>query len=670
MFDRPLSKRAGMVGLVVLLLVLIFEVTLSIRQQSLSWDEDDHLYAGYMSLTQRDFGMNPEHPPLVKALAALPLLPMHLKAPEFTGKIYFKGEAFMNGREFLFRNGGEPVASKMIFRARLASGLLTLLLGVLVFLAGSEMFGTGAALIGLALMVFEPNMVAHGAYVATDMGVACFMFATMYALYRYVKVPGWGRLVTLGIAAGLTLATKHSGVLILPMALTLLLTEVVWPQGGEKADRKKIAIRLAGGFVLSSLIAVFVLWAFYGFRFSARPGGAPLNPTYASYLHQLKGMEPAIFTALARWHVLPESYLYGMIDVRGMSIGFPTYIFGQVHAHGVWYYFPVAFVIKSTAAFLILLVITVFAIAAGKLRARREILFMAVPVAIYFIIAIGTGLNIGARHVLPMYAFLCVLIGAAAVALCRANPTWVYAVGLLLAWHMVSTTRAYPDYIAYSNEFWGGPSNTYKYLTDSNTDWAQQLKAVKTYLDERGVKDCYFAYFAEPVVDFRDYGIPCKPLPTADTGWFNLQVDTPATVTGTVLISAGSLTGFELGSNVLNPYRQFQKMKPTAVIKHGVFVYDGTFDMRFASALGHVTRANALAGEKKLDEALVEAQTAVEIDPDQLQAQMALGDTLVAMGRGGEAKPVYEKALAIAKTMEPDVAAEWVPQVEAKIAGK
>src|SRR5450631_2200887 len=98
MFDRPLSKRAGMV----------FEVTLSIRQQSLSWDEDDHLYAGYMSLTQRDFGMNPEHPPLVKALAALPLLPMHLHAPEFTGKKYFKVEAFLRGRDFLFGNGGEP----------------------------------------------------------------------------------------------------------------------------------------------------------------------------------------------------------------------------------------------------------------------------------------------------------------------------------------------------------------------------------------------------------------------------------------------------------------------------------------------------------------------------------------------------------------------------------
>ena len=329
-------------------------------------------------------------------------------------------------------------------------------------------------------------------------------------------------------------------------------------EGRQKEDCASTGGRVCVEFADRGVGAVGVLRiSFFG---EAGWGCRSIRRT-ADYLKQLKGMEPAIFTALARWHVLPESYLYGMIDVRGMSIGFPTYIFGQVHAHGVWYYFPVAFVIKSTAAFLILLAITVFAIAAGKLRARREILFMAVPVAIYFIIAMGTGLNIGARHVLPMYAFLCVLIGAAAVALCRANPTWVYAVGLLLAWHMVSTTRAYPDYIAYSNEFWGGPSNTYKYLTDSNTDWAQQLKAVKTYLDERGVKDCYFAYFAEPVVDFRDYGIPCKPLPTADTGWFNLQVDTPPTVTGTVLISAGSLTGFELGSNVLNPYRNFQKIE-------------------------------------------------------------------------------------------------------------
>jgi tetratricopeptide (TPR) repeat protein len=147
-----------------------------------------------------------------------------------------------------------------------------------------------------------------------------------------------------------------------------------------------------------------------------------------------------------------------------------------------------------------------------------------------------------------------------------------------------------------------------------------------------------------------------------------VQIDTPPTITGTVLISAGTLTNFEFGSNLLGPYRGFQSLKPTAVIEHGVFVYDGTFEMRFASALGHVTRAQDLIAAKQLDAALAEAQTAVQIDPDEFQAQMILGDTLVALNRRKEARPAYEKALAIARIMEPSAAADWVPAVERKLA--
>jgi tetratricopeptide (TPR) repeat protein len=286
------------------------------------------------------------------------------------------------------------------------------------------------------------------------------------------------------------------------------------------------------------------------------------------------------------------------------------------------------------------------------------------------LIATGTGLDIGARHILPMYPFLSVLIGGAALALAHRNRRWAYVVGLLLAWHAVSSARAYPNYLAYSNEFWGGPANTYKYLTDSNTDWGQQLKAVKKYLDNRGVKDCWFAYFVEPSIHFSAYGIPCKPLPTADSGWAHYQIDTPQTITGPVLISAGTLTGYEWGSNVLNPYREFQKLKPVAFIQDGVFVYDGTFDMRFASALGHVTRARDLIAAGQLASALVEAQTAVAIDPDQLQAQMVLGDTFTALGQPLAAKPAYQQALAIAKTMEPSAEAIWVKTIQKKLAGR
>ena len=121
---------------------------------------------------------------------------------------------------------------------------------------------------------------------------------------------------------------------------------------------------------------------------------------------------------------------------------------------------------------------------------------------------------------------------------------------------------------------------------------------------------------------------------------------------------------------MLNPYRDIQKLKPVAFIQDGVFVYDGTFDMRFATALGHVTRAGDLAAAGQLASALVEAQAAVAIDPDELQAQMVLGDTLTKLGRPSDAKPAYQQALAIAKTMEPSVEAIWVKTIEKKLAGR
>jgi hypothetical protein len=669
-FELKVRKHYGSAGAVLLLLVLLGELTFSIRQQSLSWDEGDHIFAGYMSWKKADFGINPEHPPLVKALATIPLLPMHLEVPDSKGHPFFKDEAYSGGRDFIFGNGGEAEADRIIFRARMAAATLSLLLGLLVFLAAREMFGDGAALFALALVVFEPNMIAHGAYVTTDMGISCFIFASIYALYRYVKAPSISRLIVLGVATGLALASKHSGVLLLPFGLALIITEILWPSPEARTDRRKAALRLTGAFLAASAIAIVVLWAFYGFRFAARPGGMPLNPSLTEYARGLKGVEPHVYLALARWHILPESYLYGMVDVRLISDSFSTYIFGKVYAQGVWFYFPAAFIIKSTAAFMGLLLLAGFAIATGKLRARREIFFLAIPPILYLLIATGTGLNIGARHILPMYPFLAVLIGGAALALAHTDRRWAYVVGLLLAWHVVSSARAYPNYLAYSNEFWGGPTNTYKYLTDSNTDWGQQLKAVKKYLDNREVKDCWFAYFVEPSIHFSAYGIPCKPLPTADSGWTNYQIDTPQTVTGPVLISAGTLTGYEWGSNVLNPYQEFQKLKPVAFIQDGVFVYDGTFDMRFASALGHVTRAGDLTSAGQLASALVEAQTAVAIDPDELQAQMVLGDTLTKLGQPLAAKPAYQHALAIAETMEPSAEAIWAKTIQRKIAGQ
>ena len=665
-----LTRQRAMVVFAVAcaLIVLFLQLALSVKQESQTWDEGNHIFAGYRSWTNADFGLNPEHPPLVKLLATAPLLRWPLKTPPLQGR-EFKTEAFVAGREFLYQND----ADKILFRTRMAAAILTLLLVLLVFLATHEMFGTGAAFIALTLLIFEPNLLAHGALVTTDAGLSCFMFATVYAFYRYVKAPSVARLITVGLAGGLALATKHTGLLVFPMLILLALGEVLrnrqvkgWSMSAV-AKTVRPLVRLAGALIIISIIAVGVLWAFYGFRYDARPAGSEMNPSLAVYSQQLKPREAKAILTFARWHLLPESYLYGLTDVRAVADSMQTYILGKVYPHGVWFYFPVAFAIKSTLAFLVLLLLAVAALALGKLSHGREVLFLTVPPAFHLAVAMSSGLNIGVRHILPLYVFLSVLIGGAAWALIRNDRRWAYAIALLLLLHAISSLRVFPTYIAYANELWGGPANTYKYLTDSNTDWAQQLKATKQYVDERGVKDCWIAYFAQGLVDPAYYGIPCRPLPTVLTPWLQTPVEVPATIDGPVLISAGTLSGFEFGPGPLNPYDQFQRLQPTAVIQHGIQVFDGHFDVPLASALAHEQQARELIAAKQIDQAQEQVQAAIAVYPDCVSTQVLLGDVMMLMKRPVEARAAYEKALRLAQTVEPEFQRRWIPTVKEKL---
>ena len=626
---RLISERGGRgicaAGVMALLALLALQLVFSVRKESLSWDEGDHIFAGYMSCKRGDFGLNPEHPPLVKMVAALPLLPMSLNMPSVQNR-NFKLEAYFDGRDFIFGNDAE----KIIFRARMAAMSFTLLLALVVFLATREMFGTGAGFIALTLVVFEPNLLAHGALVTTDAGLACFLIAAIYAFYRYVKAPSAWRLIVTGIAAGLAAATKHSAILLLPILALLALTEIFRRGGRSERDgevlpesRGKQALRLGAAIAVVTGIAVVILWGAYGFRYRARPAGMEINPPLQQAVRGLTPLEARGILSFAHWHLLPESYLYGLADVRDVANFMPSYLFGKVYAHGVWFYFPLAFVIKGTLAMLGLLLLAIAMIAAGGWRSkkqRRRItaeaqsdaerkrggclesveeearnLLFTIPPLVYLAVSMGSRLNIGARHILLVFIFAAMLGAGEAWNLIRADRRWAFLIAALVVFHVASSARAFPtSYMAYSNELWGGPAETYKYLTDANTDWGQQLIATKKYLDQRGVKNCWFAYFVYPAIRPGSYGIPCQPLPTPDTNWFGEQVDAPATIEGPVLISASVLTGYERGSNVLNPYRQFQEIRPSAVIEHGIFVFDGTFSVPMASALGHVQRARRL----------------------------------------------------------------------------
>jgi Dolichyl-phosphate-mannose-protein mannosyltransferase len=655
-----------LVGVVLLFAALVLQLALSARANSITWDEDDHIYAGYMSWKRADFGLNPEHPPLVKMLAALPLLSMDLKLPPLEGR-FFKHEAFLGGKDFIFRNDYEAI----LFRARMAAALLTVLLVLLAFLAAREMFGWGAAVIALALLVFDPNLIAHGAFVGTDVGLSCFMFAAVYAFYRYVKAPTIGRLVLVGLATGLALASKHTAILVLPMLFFLAVCEVFGTPDTEAQARKNRALKLAVALAVTSVIALGVLWAAYGFRYQARAGGRQLNPPLTEFLQGLsRPHDIRLLQTVAHWKLLPESYIYGLADVRIMSDFYTSYLFGKIYPHGVWFYFPAAFAIKSSLTFLILCGVGVWAIASRRFRAKREILFLTIPPAFHLAVAMYSGMNIGVRHILPMYIFLAVLLAGAAWKLIQQNRRWVYVVVALLVFQAISTTRVFPAYVAYANEFWGGPSQTYKYLTDSNADWGQQLKSVKRYLEQRGVKDCWFVYFAQGVVDFRDYGIPCKPLPTNDSLWVDAKIDAPPVIDGTVLISAGDLSGFEFGAAALNPYEQFKHLPARDVIDYGVFVFEGRFEIPLAAAISRSQKARDLLAAQQLPEALTEAQQAVSLAPDSVRANAVLGDVLSAMQRPEEARQAYQKAVTLARTIAPEFQAGWIDGLEKKVAGQ
>ena len=561
----------------------------------------------------------------------------------------------------------------MLFRARMAAATLTLLLAALVFLAGQEMFGTAAGFVALLLLVFDPNQLAHGAFVTTDTGLACFLFATVYAFYRYVKQPSIWRLLLVGVAAGLALATKHTAILLFPTLLILAVCDLFLrgkSEDGATSPKQQGILQYVSALAAITILSLAILWAFYGFRYAARPSGLQLNPTSAESFSLLsRPREAKLLATVARYHLLPESYLFGLADVRIMDAFYSSFLLGKTYPHGVWFYFPFAILIKSTLAFLILLAITIWAIASRKLARWREVLFLTVPVLVYLAVAMSSHMNIGVRHILPIYAFLGVLIGGAAATLVARQRRWTYVFAALVLFQIVTSLRAFPTYISYVNEAWGGQKNAWWLLSDSNADWAQQLKATRQYLDSRGIKDCWFVYFGEGVIDTGYYGIPCKPLPTADALWIGEKFyDTPAVIDGTVLISAGDLSGFEFGPGELNPYEQFKTVKPVSVIQNGVFVFEGHFEIPGAASIGHSQKSQDLLSEGKLDEAFTEAQRAVELAPDAVGTNALLGDILTRLGRKDEARVAYQRALQLAQTIHPEFQVGHIPGLQKKLA--
>ena len=644
---------------IALFLVFLLQLIHVAQVYSATWDEAHHLYDGYTVWTRHDYRLNAEVPPLVKLTAASPLLPMHLDAPPNQGRSEPK-EAFLDGRAFVFGNGGDRV----LFPARMACMVFTLLLAWLVYAAGRAMFGAATGLLALALFVFDPNVLANGALVTTDLGSACCIFGAVYAFYRYATKPDAARLAIAGLAAGLTLVAKFTGILLVPMLLLLSVAEALRTRSFAVLGKRLAA---CAGILLC---AWAILWAFYGFRYAPAPHGLALSPKLAPYLASMPNPGDAAKLAFAaHYKLLPEAYLWGLANTKKTEWEYVSYFFGHVYQHGPWLYFPAAFLIKSTLPLLILLALFPVLWFGSHERHIRELSFLLVPVCVYFAVVTASHFDIGARHLLPIYPFLYVLASAGAAAALRRGAAWKIAVGLLLAWQAVTSLRVSPAYMAYGNEAWGGPSAVHRYLSDANVDWGQQLKAVKQYLDANHITKCWFAYFPDGAVEPEDYGVHCRRLPT-ESGlfWLQLPMDVPPVIEGTVLISDSDLESVEFGDGSLNPYNAFHGVKPVAVIQNGVDVYRGRFAVPLAAALVDVRESTEQKQAGQTQAAVATAEQSAQLAPGSALVQLNLADLLASQAEWSRALSHYQAADGLARTVRPELQEGLLPQITAGLA--
>ena len=642
------------IGAVVLLLVILeAQLLFSVRQNSQTFDESAHIYSGYSYWKTGDFGINPEHPPLEKLVDTLPLLPTGIKAPP-PFPIHFRAASGMGGIQMLYSNN----ADALLFRARIMATLFTLACAVLVFLAATEMFGTGAGLISLLLFVFEPNILANGALVTTDIGASCLVFATVYAFYRYCKKPSMLRLAICCLAAGLALTAKHSTVLLLPIFVVLAIYEIARlrsQQSGSTETRTRQALRLLGVMVTTMVVAVAILWSFYGFRYAARPGNAQLIPTTAAYLNSLQKYpaEAVIIGFMERHHLMPEAYLFGINDIVMISrSGRPTFLLGHNYAVGQWFYFPTVFVIKSTIGFLSLLALIFAGRALWRRDHRRELIFLIAPPLLWLGVAMTSKLDLGIRHILPMFPFLIVLAAAVAWALIRQSRAWAVLTVALIAFHVFSSLRTYPNYLPYSNEAFGGPSNTYKVVSDANVGWESGLKALASYLNSHNITQCWLAFDGPNPPAY--YHIPCKPLPTMFTIYAGRSQVLPEQIQGPVFLGSQNLTGFDFGPDELNPYEQFVKLRPAAVLDGEILEYDGDFKIPVATAVSHTAEAENLMRQKQFDAAVRECKEAITLDPQLFPAHLFLMAIYEQRRQMDDAENEYRAAMHIYQTVHPD----------------
>jgi hypothetical protein len=642
--SQPRPARTVFITLTVLLFaVFASQLVYHAVRTSATVDEPFHVLAGHRHWRCGDFGINPEHPPLAKLLATIPLNFRELTEPPWDcgSKLTPKFDGFSYGASFLVENGMDSV----LIPTRLAVSLMSLLLALLVFLAAWEMFGRWEALTALAIVAFEPNLIAHGSIVTTDMAISATAFGAVYALYRFAKEQTLPRFLVAGLALGLMLAAKHSAVIFVGILFALLIADTLFFRN-ETWRVNRILSRTAA-FAGIFLIGLAILWSFYGFRYRAISNKAAPTISVADYIRENGRPEstesfPARTTeAISHTGIFPESYVLGMADVISWSSR-NTVLFGRNYPAGNWLFFPVSLAVKSNIALVLAPLGVIFLCFARK--KWREGMFLLIPAILFLIFASLSSFTNGVRHILPIYAFLIIIASAGAIWLCRKFNGFRYVCVALLVFNAAASVRTAPRYLAFANDVWGGDKNTHRIFRGANVDTGQSMKLVSEYLASQNIKDCWLSSFVHP--EMIRAVQPCRPMPS----WLRPAVSryaidaVPPVIEGVVVLSANQLPPM-----AGDEYIPIAKSEPIAFIGANTYVYRGRFEVPLVAAISRVHRSNHFLRVNDIDQAISEALQAVGLGPNDARPHLALGLALARSGQKEEARGELKKAAELAK---------------------
>jgi hypothetical protein len=419
-------------------------------------DEPEHAACGIEWLDAGKYDYDLINPPLSRIVAALGL--------HYAGR-HWDGDSNMWYEGFRVLGAG-PRHERGLVYGRAAMLLFFWIAAAVVFLWALRTASPVAAVLATAFYTTLPPILGHAGLVTTDVALTAMLGAAALASIYWAERPTVRRTLILGVAVGLALVTKYSALVFLPSAWLAMLA---WSFFSRRENPLRNVAHFRNYLAPSAIalgIAAFVIWAAYRFDVT-RIAGFP--------------------------YFLPAPGFFGGIqDLWRMNLQ-PhwAYVLGRRSLSGFWYYYPVALAAKTPIAMLIVIAIGFVTALPFRLRIGLPLAFSAGVL----LFAMTSRINVGSRHVLPVYIGLSITAGVAlAGMIARTSPRWLAACGIaLLAAHVISGALQHPDYLAYTNAFWWRDPEAV--LADSDVDWGQDMKRLADRLKALHVDSVYFDPF-------------------------------------------------------------------------------------------------------------------------------------------------------------------------------